>query len=156
MCETTSERRRRAKHFSTTNEGDAAARTLGLGRHAVAKNRGWSRGQGPTEGGAGGEKRGSRAAAHGGGGGGAAEAVAVWARQRWRVAVKLRAGRWSCGSPERKETQGAAVVFGKRLRQAFRRARARRRRICEEETARMRKREERERLYEGLDPLVTR
>jgi hypothetical protein len=61
------------KYFSTTNEGDAAARTLGLGRRAVAENRGWSRGQGLAGGGAGGGERGSRAAAHGGGGGGAAE-----------------------------------------------------------------------------------
>jgi hypothetical protein len=88
-----------------TNEGDAAARTLGLGRRAVAENRGWSRGQEPTGGRAGGEEHGLRAVvAHSGGRGGASR----WAEQRGRVMLVRITG-------EEREGHGVAVSSGERL-----------------------------------------
>jgi hypothetical protein len=63
----------------TSNEGDAAVRTLGLGQRAMAENKDGREGrQGPAGGGAGDGGHGSpAAAAHGSGGAGVAEMVAA-------------------------------------------------------------------------------
>jgi hypothetical protein len=66
--------------ISTSIDGDAAVRTLGLGQCAMAKDEGGRKGsQGPAGGGAGDGGHGSPAVvAHGGGGAGAVETAAAW------------------------------------------------------------------------------
>jgi hypothetical protein len=106
------------------NEEDAAARTLGLGRRAVAENRGWTRGQGLAGGRAGGGERDLD-------GGGGAGAGVVEARRGSASVAEARRG--SAGATEARRGRGRLRGRGGGLRQAAVasswRARARWRRV---------------------------
>jgi hypothetical protein len=104
------------EEISTSNEGDAAVQTLGLGQRAMAENEDGREGrQGPAGRGVGDGGHGSpAAAAHGGGGAGAAEMAAARQGRSYAVRAELRAGRRCAGHRRRRRRQGAAVSTGER------------------------------------------